>query len=300
MNKYNSLCVIILIIILIIIGFNIFIKSNKSKKPRCVFCLCVREVGPYLDDVFVNIKKLETLFDNPQIVFFYDKSNDNTLSKLRSYQKKQSNIHIIINNEPLLEYRTYRIANGRNKLLEYVYTNYSEYDYFIMMDSDDVSTKPLDINVLSKYLHRDDWDSLSFNRRNYYDIWALLYGPFKWDCWGFGDLSSDIVDIMRKDIIQKLDNLEEGKLFPCISAFNGFAIYRINKFRNVFYDGKRSSYNISDKHKKQLINHFYKNFGLKINISYDYPELCEHILFHIKSTKYNNAKIRIAKDYLFN
>ena len=36
-------------------------------------------------------------------------------------------------------------------------------------DSDDVSTKPLDINVLSKYLHRDDWDSLSFNRRNYYD-----------------------------------------------------------------------------------------------------------------------------------
>lgn len=104
---------------------------------------------------------------------------------------------------------------------------------------------------------------------------------------------------MRKDIIQKLDNLEEGKLFPCISAFNGFAIYRINKFRNVFYDGKRSSYNISDKHKKQLINHYYKNFGLKINISYDYPELCEHILFHIKSTKYNNAKIRIAKDYLF-
>ena len=55
---------------------------------------------------------------------------------------------------------------------------------------------------------------------------------------------------MRKDIIQKLDNLEEDKLFPCISAFNGFAIYRINKFRSVFYDGKRSSYKISDKHKK--------------------------------------------------
>ena len=104
---------------------------------------------------------------------------------------------------------------------------------------------------------------------------------------------------MRKDIIQKLDNLEEGKLFPCISAFNGFAIYRVNKFRNIFYDGKRSSYKISDKHKKQSVNHFYKNYDLKVGVSYDLPELCEHILFHINATKYNNAKIRVAKDYLF-
>ena len=48
-----------------------------------------------------------------------------------------------------------------------------------MMDTDDVCSKKINIEILRKHLlNNDKWDSLSFNRLDYYDIWALQYYPF--------------------------------------------------------------------------------------------------------------------------
>ena len=47
-----------------------------------------------------------------------------------------------------------------------------------MIDMDDVSSKPININVLEEILDEKKiniWDGLFFNNANYYDFWALNF-----------------------------------------------------------------------------------------------------------------------------
>lgn len=279
-------------------------------KSDCVICLCCRDVEPYLHKIFLNLQRLESLFSTTQIVFFYDQSKDNTLKLLYDYKQRFPNIHIIENQEPLLKYRTHRIAYGRNKLLDYMNTHFNDYEYFIMMDCDDVCINPIKTDIIDKYLNRNDWDSLSFNRigyinenyTDYYDIWALQYEPFLWDCWGFGKLSSNVTNIMKQDIMKKLHNLEEDELFPCISAFNGFAIYRKHKFNNCKYNGDRiNKLSINEYHelKEYMDKLGLTDIQLHNLTTENTPETCEHISFHKEAIKYNGAKIKISKNTIF-
>jgi hypothetical protein len=301
LNVYEYLPYILILCVIIII------ICMYNKRSSCVICLCCRDVEPYIHKIFLNLQRLETLFSTTQIVFFYDKSKDNTLKLLYDYKERFPNIHIIENKEPLLKYRTHRIAYGRNKLLDYMNTHFNNYEYFIMMDCDDVCINPIKTEIIDKYLVRNDWDGLSFNRPFYYDSWALLYEPFIWDYLGYGKYSSTIMYIMIDDITNKLKNMNDNELFPCISAFNGFAIYRKAKFNNIRYDGTRS-YKITENQKKELKKYIYETFNLPVDIKDECwewldltkkPELCEHIPFHVNAIKHNQARIRIAKDYLF-
>tara|TARA_B110000495_G_C23037588_1_gene620343 strand:- start:743 stop:1663 length:921 start_codon:yes stop_codon:yes gene_type:complete len=301
---YLVIGIVILIIILLIL------KYKSKSKSSCVICLCARDVEPYLDNIFINLQKLNTLFYKTQVIFFYDTSNDNTLDTLRRYQDTLDNIHIIENKEPLLEYRTHRISNGRNRLLDYMNTNFNDYEYFIIMDCDDVCSNPIKTDVLAEYLDRNDWDSLSFNRKgnssidsgHYYDIWALQYEPFYWDCWGYGPNSVKVLEFMKKDITKKLNKLDDDELFTCISAFNGFAIYRKDKFKNIRYNGVRKneiSKNEYSKLKTKLEIIGIYNSKLSNLTSWNTPETCEHIDFHKDAIQYNNAKIKISKKNIF-
>jgi len=265
-------------------------------KDKCIICLPVKNCNKYLPKIFDNIKQLQTLF-NITVVFGYDESNDDSLDTLINYQKTSQHIVVIIQND-ILEHRTWRLANIRNKFMEYIKNNNSQ--YFIMMDSDDACNGDININIIDKYLKRYDWDCLTFNRSNYYDIWALQYEPFIHQCYGFGKKGGDIPQIMRKDIVNKLRKLKSEELFECYSAFNGFGIYRTNKFMNIRYDGNKQRY-FSNKRLGELVNLLKNKWGVKgVYIDPTSYENCEHIGFHINAIRKNNAKIMITKDILFN
>ena len=55
---------------------------------KCCFCGPVRNCGPYLNKIFENIEKLGTLFDEYQIVIYYDNSEDDTLKTFNIYEYK--------------------------------------------------------------------------------------------------------------------------------------------------------------------------------------------------------------------
>ena len=112
---------------------------------------------------------------------------------------------------------------------------------------------------------------------------------------------------MKQHSINKLNNLKDGELFKCYSAFNGFAIYRTNKFHNISYDGTCEKFKnlISDKDKINTLNMFKKilnnpdlKFADKCILELKDGEHCEHLYFHISAIINNNAKIRIAKEIL--
>lgn len=273
---------------------------------KCCICGTVKNCEKYLDKIFINMEQIASLFKDYAIILYYDNSTDNTLHKLIQYQLKNTHFNFYVNKDPLFKHRTHNIAKGRNYCINYIRENYPDYEYFIMMDCDDVCETPVNLNVLKRNIQRDDWDSLTFNKKDYYDIWALSYGPYACSFYifyekkitdiGMGILKNNYsspLTIMKNNITNTLNRCPPGKLVKCYSAFNGFAIYKSSKFLDCTYEGQLNLNYIP----KQLISMNIKQFGpiLPNLINED----CEHRKFHYEALLKNNAKIRISPEIIF-
>jgi hypothetical protein len=279
-------------------------------ESKCVFCSPVRDVAKHLEKNLENIETMSKVFSDYYIIFFYDKSKDNTLEKLEKFQEKHPNkMKIIINDKPLLKYRTHRIAYARNSIVEFIDKNLKSFEYMIMFDADEICNYNIDLNVLKYHINLKTWDALSFNRSKIlhgnYDIWALIYEPYIHHCHSYNGCL-DVLFAMRKDITEKLDNLKKGELFECYSAFNGIAIYRLEKFKNCRYDGEKQKY-FSDERINKMLDFLRKTVNKNLTINFDYvdpshgggKQIADHNNFHISAIRKNNARIRISGEHLF-
>jgi hypothetical protein len=102
---------------------------------------------------------------------------------------------------------------------------------------------------------------------------------------------------MKKYIQKRLKNLPKGELLECISAFNGFAIYRTNKFIDCEYYGKPRIDLISEENIK--LNEDALNSPVLFDTPQRNNEDCEHRFFHFQAIQKNNARIRISPEILF-
>jgi hypothetical protein len=267
---------------------------------NCCICGPAKNCGPYLKKVLQNMEKLGSLFDDYKILIYYDKSHDNTLQVLNDFQKKNSKMLLYVNNKPISKFRTHNIALARNFCLNFVRKNRDYFPFFIMMDLDDVNCKDINIDILRKYLKREDWDGLSFNTNpKYYDIWGLSIYPY---CFSYNHFENNTLyyKVIQNYITLLLNKLPKGKLLPCISSFNGFSIYRTNKFLNTYYDGKIRKDLIPLKnleaHKKATnSNIIYRRYE---TVDGRYED-CEHRAFHIQARQNSGARIMISPEILF-
>jgi hypothetical protein len=253
------------------------------------------------------MEKIGSLFDDYQMIIYYDKSSDNTLQILKKYQITNPKMLFYVNNKPVSRFRTHNIAVARNFCLNYVKENKEKYPFFIMMDCDDVNCKEINTDILKKYLYRDDWDGLSFNTLpKYYDIWGLSIYPY---CFSYNHFENNVryYDIIQDFVHNSLiAAAKKNKLLECISSFNGFSIYKTNKFLNTYYDGRVRLDLIPncnlDIHKKVtnsnlVYKKYYKPDGT-INVDGLYED-CEHRAFHIQARQKSGAKIMISPEILF-
>jgi len=272
---------------------------------KTYICGCAKDVGSYLDDVFDNIGLIGKLFDDFHIIIYYDNSEDNTLDKLNKWNEYyQDKMTLLIGKDPLTNIRTQNIANARNHLLRKIYElNDDDFPYFIMMDMDEVNRGKLNPVALQNYLHHErnetplSWDALSFNRIIYYDLWALSIDPYSFSCNHYENnhkVKNQMVHYLKQELGRVVIKNATNGLLPCISAFNGFAIYRKNKFINVKYE-----WNIH----KTLIIYPRQNIDKMSRAVFQQPmsrhDDCEHRYFHIRASQLNKARICISPMCLF-
>lgn len=265
-------------------------------------CFCVRDCGNYLSDIFKNIELLKTLDFNIFCIFIYDNCLDNSEELLINYKNKNKEsviIKEIINNS---NWRTARIAKARNVCLDIVYNKLKNISFHIMIDSDNINTPKWNIDIINKYLNNfdgDNWDCISFNKRNYYDIWALLYDDFKHHCWGFGKNSSKVTLVMKNNIIKKLQNSKSNSI-EVMSAFNGFGIYKTERFKGFYYDGLYDNFKglVTDIERNKTVEAL-KKFNLNVNCKMSNHQHgrdghCEHLFYHLSAFKKGRI-IKISK-----
>ena len=270
----------------------------------CVYiCGCARSCEIFLDKVFLNIHNISELYKDFVIIIAYDVSSDNTLDKLLEHQSKygETKMKILNNKNQLSTTRTENISNARNDILKEIRRiNNPMFTHMIMLDLDDACSSPMNMDVLKQTLNRTDWDMISFNREDYYDIWALSINPYMYSCWHFYGDTMEYIAIMKKYIEDKLLKLSPDELLECSSAFNGIAIYKLASFENCNYSWSLTK-NI------RLIKYLYptiiqKNTHLGEhykNTTIGYNADCEHRGFHMSAILLNKAKIRISPLDLF-
>jgi len=253
---------------------------------------CVRNSEVYIKHVFENIKTICSIINVEKIVVAYDPSSDETLYELMK-QKKHSpiDIQLLINKKPLTPHRTQNICNARNELLQYIYGYTPKIDKFIMMDFDDVCSKPINVEVFKKSLDLDA-DCITFNNENYYDFWALSLDNFEFSAWHL-TRPRTYLNLSRNYLIKKI-LASEKEYIECDSAFNGLGIYKLDKFKDCKYQSLMDhNYYNQDK-----LDYIKKTYNLDIDITQD-PYDCEHRIYHFMAKKMNNARIIIYKQFLF-
>lgn len=274
-----------------------------------VACLSVRNCARYLPKIFDNLNILSNCFTKFAEIFVYDNCSDNSKTKLEDFKSiSKFDVEIYHNIDNNSELRTIRIAISRNKCIEIMDNKFKDVNFHIMIDADNINVKKWNINIIQKYLQMDTWDALSFNRNNYYDIWALLYDDYKHHCWGYGkynNQTSIVVNHMKKGIEKRLKNLKNNELYSCLSAFNGFAIYRSCKFTGIRYNGSYTDFKhlITDEERISTLNILKKelndnNLQLGEGFQNKTDECCEHLYYHLSAIKNNNARIKITKELI--
>tara|TARA_B100000768_G_C11261283_1_gene368889 strand:- start:741 stop:1574 length:834 start_codon:yes stop_codon:yes gene_type:complete len=271
-------------------------------KKNIALCFCVRNCQRFLPYIFKNIDNLKSLNFNFYCVFIIDNCIDNSFQLLNLYKNYNKNI-IIKNIHNHSKLRTLRIAKARNECLNIVYNQLPDILYHFMIDSDNVNISKWNIDIINNYLNNfdnDDWDCISFNRNNYYDIWALLFDNFRHHCWGFGKDSRKVILALQKIIKKKLDNSKSNSI-EVISAFNGFCIYKTERFKDFFYDGLYKNFKnlVTDDERNNTIQEL-KKVILDVDIDENYennpvnPQCCEHLFYHLSAFK-KGRKIKISK-----
>ena len=257
---------------------------------KIVIAGCTKNSASYISAHLSLLVEIGKLFQSYNIIIYENDSTDNTCEVLSQFKRDNSNFDFI-HEEKVIErlrvqthhIRAQTIAHGRNQLLKVISHLYSEYDFMIMMDLDNILERFKPKHVFNIFNYNNVWDVLTANCINkYYDIWALRIPPSVWnqaihgkiwnrplahDCW------TQMVDNIQPRICvknyQKLIPIK-FPLIETVSSFGGLGIYKIAAIKGCKYD------------------------SFENNI----PQ-CEHVGFH-KAIVKNGGRIFICPSLLIN
>jgi hypothetical protein len=188
-------------------------------------------------------------------------------------------MQLIKQEDHLDKLRTVRIASGRNTLIGVVEKmilcdgKKNPNIYTAMIDMDEVMMKPMNKeNFENRMLETKEWDVITFNRRHFYDLWALRYSRYDINLLAHGyDVPNSYVNI-KSDIVRQLGE-SRTKYYPVYSAFNGLAVYKYDYTIGCKYNGSsQESGNNQD---------------------------CEHVAFHRCITARHGGRVMIHVNYIF-
>jgi len=280
-------------------------------KPTCCLGLCVMNSARGLPAVIENIKRIaheSECFYRLHVIFYYDHSYDGTLNLLHRFQAEYEpsppifdsviTVDIIINNAPRSLIRTANIANARNGILEKIRQQYASIPYFIMMDANDYScVGVINLAVLQEVFlpeNIEQWDAVSFDREaGYYDFWALSFGDYVYSFFHFENWRTAIEQMRSQFKIWMEENRKDKQFLPVLSSFNGFSIYKTEKFLDCEYDHLIDI----DLFPPGSIEKHVEIVGQDIQNKFDGDT--EHRPFHLQSIRRHGSKIRIFPKWLF-
>ncbi len=205
--------------------------------------------------VFENFRKrmeeLKKYFSEVQVVIFENDSKDNSRILLLNWEIEDKNFHMVkckennfclLKNKSAISHGTFssnrmkKMVEYRNYIKKYVDQFFSDYDYFMVIDSD--AHGGFSIEGLAYSFGKTlDWDLVSAygstgivltgGQLIYHDYIALLNNF---------DTFQELKDAVNINLTKTTD------LIPTKHAFGGLTIYKMTSIKNVDYTPKDNNY----------------------------------------------------------
>jgi len=239
------------------VGYDLDIEKDYQKKvsdgyeimreSRAVVCGLARDVYDRLQ--YSGLSRLEHLgglFGDVAFVIYENDSEDGTDELLKQWGDVD-NRHIFSEklNVGRLRGREKRRVNSmasyRNKCLDFIRENYSDFDYYIPVDLDLVGGISYDGIAHTIGSVNLDWDFVGSNGKN------SRRGTVRyWDTFPHREIDNEDMSIGRQHMFalgRKLAPLKRGESFlPVNSCFGGMAIYKMSSIQDATYTGESSEH----------------------------------------------------------
>lgn len=246
---------------------------------RAVIVGCIKNSAYFLPDVFQNLEKIASLFEEVSFIFIENDSIDTTKDVIKAWSKTHANfkLYSLDGLDQYQKNRTQRLEITRNAYINAIQQDQTlhSYNYMIVMDMDDRGAHPLgvdELNLALKFLNESEQRAAVFANQSvrYYDLWALRHPqlcPF--DFWH--EVLNTALHVASDQEAFDQVYAKMPKCFPTDtppiqveSAFGGLGIYKIKFVLN---------------NKARYIGHDYKYF-LGDNMMFSKLQTCEHVTFH--------------------
>lgn len=207
----------------------------------------VRDISSTIDIDLARIYKTLDPLGEVLLILVESNSSDDSVNKLNEISKSRPNFrYISLGKSEDSKIRTEKIADARNTYLEFIQQNqeYSEADYLIVCDFNDLNKK-IDTSSVQQSLSLNEWDVCTANQsKRYYDIWALrhpIWSPN--DCWQQLEFYRQLglrPDLALNAAVQSrmLHIPKNNPVIHVDSAFGGFAIYKMSIIGEARYTGR--------------------------------------------------------------
>lgn len=215
-------------------------KTMKTIDLDVLIYGSMRNCSEHFLTIVSNIELFKSCFNNICVIITEDASTDNTRKLLQNWVKKPSKN--IVKYSILSDYgdtdfssKSHRTAHCRNAILEHITTKNlnKQYSHAIECEFNDLWCINFD-GICDSFQYT--WDAISCVSKNkqYYDYYTLCCAPsiFNKELLGCAKREKKV----EEDISKFTSLLEESKdLIKVNSAFNGLAIYKLEKIKNCQY-----------------------------------------------------------------
>ena len=227
------------------------VNLGRERATSVVICGLARNNETILKKNIPKIEALGNLFKSYKIVIFENDSVDDTRNLIHEWKEENPNVILLDCPEKecklkeslmydlgaLSKSRIDKMTNFRNRYLDYVKENYSNYKYMLVMDLDLEGS--ISFDGLLDSLGHDDWDGICINGR------CPVPGSFGFSTMAYDSLAYQAkgdntnYQITSQTLVKKLAELNlklsTNDLVAVNSAFNGAAIYKMSSIQNATY-----------------------------------------------------------------
>ena len=216
------------------------IGQCRMSQSTAVICGLARDVAEILPVTIARIERIGETFGDYRVVIYENDSRDDTRSQLLAWAELNHRVRVIVETigDPVNPcarclHRATRMANYRNRCLEVIRDEFSNFDFALVLDTDLKGGWSYD--GIANTLGHDNWDFVGSNGIIFKRVGRELNVPIQYDAWAFrldenlSALPTGTVNVMR---------WQRGQpLVPVTSCFGGLGIYRMNALLAARYSG---------------------------------------------------------------
>lgn len=214
--------------------------QTRMEQSTAVICGLARDVAEILPVTIERIERIGASFGDYRVIIYENDSRDDTRLQLLAWAQRNHRVRVVVETigDPVNPcarclHRAVRMANYRNRCLEIIRAEFSNFDFALVLDTDLKGGWSYD-GIANTFGH-DDWDFVGSNGIIFKRVRREFNVAIQYDAWAFrldenlSALPTVSVNVMR---------WQRGQpLVPVTSCFGGLGVYRMKAILSATYSG---------------------------------------------------------------